>query len=84
MTHELIHAYDYCRAELDFADLYQHACTEVCFGPVLNHGVVACNDVVFLQIRAAALSQNCSYWSEFWRGNFFQYEDHHRVRCLFL
>ncbi len=31
MTHELIHAYDYCRSKgtLDFSDCQSHACTEV-------------------------------------------------------
>jgi inner membrane protease ATP23 len=29
LTHELVHAYDVCRAELDFTNCKQHACTEV-------------------------------------------------------
>ena len=29
LTHELIHAFDHCRAEVDVTDLRHHACTEV-------------------------------------------------------
>ena len=29
LTHELIHAYDYCRAHLDWNNLKHLACTEV-------------------------------------------------------
>mmetsp|Transcript_22483 Transcript_22483/g.33891 ORF Transcript_22483/g.33891 Transcript_22483/m.33891 type:complete len:189 (-) Transcript_22483:225-791(-) len=29
MVHELVHAYDSCRADLSLSNLYQHACTEV-------------------------------------------------------
>jgi inner membrane protease ATP23 len=29
LTHELIHAYDHCRAEIDPVDLRHHACMEV-------------------------------------------------------
>ncbi|KAJ1434525.1 peptidase M76 [Ochromonadaceae sp. CCMP2298] len=29
IVHELVHAYDVCRAKLDFADCAQHACTEI-------------------------------------------------------
>ena len=29
LTHELVHSYDYCRAELDWNNLHHLACTEV-------------------------------------------------------
>ena len=29
LLHELIHAYDVCRAKIDFSQCFQHACTEV-------------------------------------------------------
>lgn len=29
VLHELIHAYDYCRAQMDMSNLFHHACTEV-------------------------------------------------------
>lgn len=29
LTHELVHSYDYCRAQLDWANLQHLACTEV-------------------------------------------------------
>merc|ERR1719223_2426243 len=29
LTHELIHAYDVCRAEVDFSNPLHHACTEI-------------------------------------------------------
>ncbi|KAJ1979725.1 Mitochondrial inner membrane protease atp23 [Dimargaris xerosporica] len=29
LAHELIHAYDYCRFNVDFSNCYHHACTEV-------------------------------------------------------
>lgn len=29
IVHELVHAYDVCRAKVDFKDCFQHACTEV-------------------------------------------------------
>ena len=29
LTHELIHAYDHCRAEIDVSNLKHHACMEV-------------------------------------------------------
>lgn len=29
LVHELIHAYDFCRAKIDFDNCAQHACTEV-------------------------------------------------------
>ena len=30
MAHELLHTYDFCRAEVDFTNCRHHACTEVC------------------------------------------------------
>ena len=38
LTHELIHAYDYCRAELDWNNLGHLACTEV---SVMTAGIMA-------------------------------------------
>lgn len=32
-----VHAYDVCRAQIDFKDCAQHACTEVCIFPVCMH-----------------------------------------------
>eukprot|EP00003_Mantamonas_plastica_P018241 TRINITY_DN298_c0_g4_i2.p1 TRINITY_DN298_c0_g4~~TRINITY_DN298_c0_g4_i2.p1 ORF type:complete len:113 (+),score=0.07 TRINITY_DN298_c0_g4_i2:162-500(+) len=29
ITHELVHAYDHCRAEVDWTNLEHHACSEV-------------------------------------------------------
>jgi inner membrane protease ATP23 len=29
MLHELVHAYDYCRAHVDWSNLHHHACTEI-------------------------------------------------------
>lgn len=56
MVHELIHAYDYCRADVRWTDLRHHACTEV---------------------RAAALSGDCSFRNEAFRGHLAMF-DHHR------
>lgn len=48
LAHELIHAYDHCRAKnLDWTDCKHHACSEV---------------------RAAALSGDCSWKQELLRG----------------
>lgn len=44
LAHELVHAYDHCRAHVDFTDPSHLACTE---------------------IRAAALSDQCSLWRHF-------------------
>lgn len=49
LAHELVHAYDFCRFDVDLADLKHHACTEV---------------------RASALSGECSMLNEFLRLNF--------------
>jgi inner membrane protease ATP23 len=29
LAHELLHAFDHCRAHVDFSNLHQHACTEI-------------------------------------------------------
>ncbi len=50
MTHELIHAYDHCRAHIDWqSDCDSHACSE---------------------IRAAALSGDCDWKFEVFRGHY--------------
>ena len=36
LTHELVHAFDHCRAHLDWNNLHHLACTEV--GHALSHG----------------------------------------------
>eukprot|EP01041_Mallomonas_annulata_P007944 gene7944-16272_t len=48
IVHELIHAYDKCRAKIDFSNCLHHACAEV---------------------RASALSGECSYFQEVRRGH---------------
>ena len=32
LTHELVHAFDHCRAHVDFNDIHHLACTEVNIG----------------------------------------------------
>ncbi|KAF0775022.1 hypothetical protein AaE_001278 [Aphanomyces astaci] len=50
LAHELIHAYDHCRAQVDWkSDCEAHACSE---------------------IRAAALSGDCDWHLEVFRGHF--------------
>ena len=41
LTHELIHAYDHCRAHLDWNNLQHLACTEVS-NTVINTIIVLC------------------------------------------
>ena len=39
ITHELIHVYDNCRAQVDFLNIKHLACTEVQPNPVKRNGV---------------------------------------------
>jgi len=48
LVHELVHAYDQCRAKIDWSNCIHHACTEV---------------------RASALSGECSLLHEIYRNN---------------
>jgi inner membrane protease ATP23 len=59
LTHELVHAYDHCRAQLDWTDLRHHACTEV---------------------RAANLSGDCAFVTEFLNTGNLNIVKHHPVR----
>lgn len=60
VSHELIHAFDFCRAKLDVNKLEQHACTE---------------------IRASALSQECSISMELLRSNFNLRKQYQVISC---
>ncbi|RHY33018.1 hypothetical protein DYB32_001945 [Aphanomyces invadans] len=63
LAHELIHAYDHCRAQVDWkTDCDAHACSE---------------------IRAAALSGDCDWHLEVFRGHF-NIAKQHQVRSSFL
>lgn len=59
LTHELIHAYDYCRGQVDFKNPHHVACTEV-------RGVLLLGPfhVFSLQVRASSLSGDCFFWKE--------------------
>ena len=48
LVHELVHAFDQCRAKIDWKNCLHHACTEV---------------------RASAISGECSILHEIFRGN---------------
>lgn len=48
VIHELVHAYDQCRAKIDWKNCLHHACTEV---------------------RASAISGECTLLHEIFRGN---------------
>ena len=78
LTHELVHSYDYCRAQLDWNNLKHLACTEV--GVVYYEvGVV----LLFLaQIRAANLSGECFFWKETFARLKFGWRKHHQVIIL--
>ncbi len=76
LVHELIHAYDHCRAKnLRWDDCEMHACSEVC---LLSFPIVIVSRCTFIvpisisifQIRAANLSGDCKYSNEFLRGHF--------------
>ncbi len=72
LVHELVHAYDHCRAkDLKWDSCEAHACSEVtsCYLTVFVSVCLSnCNTIV--QIRAANLSGDCKYTNEFLRGNF--------------
>lgn len=63
----MVHAYDKCRAKLDITSCPQHACTEVRFNldQFLFYRIIYF--LLLLQIRAAALSGECSYIKELLR-----------------
>ena len=63
LVHEMIHMYDYCRAEVDFKDCSHIACTEV-------EWCMFYKQKDLLQVRAATLSRDCSWNEELRRGNF--------------
>jgi hypothetical protein len=85
LTHELIHAFDHCRAKVDWNNCEHHACSEV--------RVQLVDDVDgsrstpthrppargWLQVRAAALSGDCNWKYEFMRKNF-NIAKQHQVR----
>ncbi len=80
ITHELIHAFDDCRAKVDFKDIRHLACTEVGFVSIQNS---------LSQIRAASLSGDCFFTEEFFnRFNFGLAKQHqvlmslHSTLCL--
>ena len=68
LSHEMIHAFDDCRADIDWTDCVHHACTEVgqCGG--LPGGREITNLWAALQIRASNLSRECRWVEEFKRG----------------
>lgn len=78
VTHELIHAFDHCRAHVDWFNNYRHlACSEV--NPLVLHYFLLCTEqnsylFIFLtpsfQIRASNLSGDCDFSSEVARFNF--------------
>lgn len=61
IAHELVHAFDYCRADLDVANCTHMACTEV---------------------RAANLSGECDFTSEFGRIGFPLPLAGHQQQCV--
>ena len=72
MVHELVHAYDHCRAaNMDWVNCRHHACSEVCT-VLVAVAATPCNlgqtrDSVF-QVRAANLSGDCTAQMEWKRG----------------
>lgn len=89
VTHELIHAFDHCRARVDwFTDFRHLACSEVrdrtvCgkTSSVRRFKMSVC--LFTLQIRAANLSGDCSFVNEVSRFNF-GLKEHHQVTLLLL
>lgn len=80
LTHELVHSYDYCRAELDWNDLQHLACTEV--GTLhmwLGPSCYVEGPILFSQIRAANLSGECFFWKETFARLKFGWRKHHQV-----
>lgn len=79
LAHELIHAFDHCRAKMDWSNCEQHACSEVtrslsvCCHLRIGLGVgmlMASLSGGNIQVRAAALSGDCNWKYEFFRKNF--------------
>jgi inner membrane protease ATP23 len=68
LRHELVHAYDQCRAKVNWKSGYHYACTEVnrAKAPAYtSHArpfdqLVAC----YIQVRASALSGECDWLEE--------------------
>lgn len=79
VIHELIHAYDECRAKnLDWNNCYHRACAEVNYDTSPHLDLVWLNSLVlhsfdhhslqYVQIRASFLSGDCHYMREYLRG----------------
>lgn len=43
MVHELVHAFDHCRAKVDWHNCEHHACSEVCHIDIMIKLVECCN-----------------------------------------
>ena len=75
LAHEMIHAFDDCRAGIEWSDCRQHACTEVpCPSPPLylpRDGQQPLRERLGApQIRASNLSRECRWLQELRRFNF--------------
>lgn len=87
VIHELIHAYDDCRAaNLDWSNCAHHACSEVGiprFRQVLTM-IKPCflRYCLFVQIRAGHLSGDCHYKRELLRG-YVRLRGHEQVSFLY-
>lgn len=69
LVHELIHAFDHCRAtDLDWGNCRHHACSEV-GGARARPPTPRVAQAVRVQVRAANLSGDCSFLQEALRGN---------------
>ena len=99
VTHELIHAFDDCRAgNLDWANCAHHACSEVCVSVMESlNPLIVCVCIFFFffkmkeyasivymkQIRAGHLSGDCHYKREFLRG-YMKIRGHEQVSYFFF
>lgn len=87
ITHELIHAFDNCRAKVNFLDPRHLACTEVCGGCRIS---MRCSHIYslllphFNQIRASSLSGDCFWTKETFSRLNFGWKKHHQVCALNL
>jgi inner membrane protease ATP23 len=88
VIHELIHAYDDCRAaNLDWANCAHHACSEVCVSCdgnflvlrfIFSFHKISFSFIHVKQIRAGHLSGDCHYKRELLRG-FMKIRGHEQV-----
>lgn len=83
MAHEMVHAYDHLRFNVDWRDNLRHAaCSEVIFSPVAP--MVPCLGIRpswanYLQIRASSLSGECRWAREFFQRSQWKLTQQHQA-----